>query len=277
MMHPKIAAKLARARRFVAPLVKSEGARVFVPSTGRTPPSSVEWTYAPGHLVHEASAAALREVGLELIVAGWTVTERSTICVAFILVDTDEDGPWWSWTSELPYDSGKVGATVAGAGALAMVIRHTRLTLLDIPCVPEEEARANRQREAEAQARGRRETRAAALPADFRPRPREEEDDAMPAWAAPPSQPEPAPIITEEEIRAVEAELVVEDVEALKRQTTMAWLAARQAGATADLASVFVEVFGEPRRPDELGPADWRKVMSALERAAAQAGEVGRA
>jgi len=264
MIPAKIAAKLAAARRYVSPLVKTEGARVYVPGSGRSAPTSVEWTYAPGHLVHEASAAALREVGLELFVAGFCVAD-TTIKVAFELVDVVDGGESWAWQSELPVDGGRVGATVAGAGALAMVVRHTRLTLLDIPCVPEEEARANRRTEAEAEARGRGDRRAAAVRPVMPPPPPREVEDEMPAWATPtPTTQSP---VSEEEIAAVEAELAAEDAEIWKGRASSAWLEARARGAKRDLAEIFGAVFGPSlRRPDEMTAHDWRAVIAEIGR-----------
>jgi hypothetical protein len=225
----------------------------------------VEWTYAPGHQVHEASAAALREVGLELFVGGWRVAD-TTIRVSFELVDVD-GGEGWTWESELPFDGGRVGATLAGAGALAMVIRHTRLTLLDIPCVPEEESRANRRSEAEAEARGRGDRRAAAVRPAMTPPPAREVEDEMPAWATTRATPSPQSLVSEEEIAAVEAELAAEDAELWKGRASSAWLEARARGAKRDLAEIFGAVFGLGlRRPDEMTAHDWRAVIAEIGR-----------
>lgn len=273
-MSAAILRKLAEARTLIRPLAKSESARVVAPGQGRTPPSSIEWTFAPGHVIHEESSEALRAVGLELFVERWGVTERGTIEAFFVLLDTAADGGSMSWSSELPIDGSKVGATLAGAGALAMVIRHTRLTLLDIPCVPEAEAASNRTAVRQAadggRAQGRREVAKVISMGPAAPRGGEvAADDDLPAWA------DDGP--SEAEIADVEAEIAsAEDegtIEALRAEVSRAWVDAQLAGAKLDLVGVFKAAFGAPRSPDELDVSDWRVVLAKVREVAAEARE----
>lgn len=264
--------KLAEARTLIRPLAKSESARVVAPGQGRTPPSSIEWTFAPGHVIHEESSEALRAVGLELFVERWWVTERGTIEAFFVLLDTAAEGGSMAWSSELPIDGSKVGATLAGAGALAMVIRHTRLTLLDIPCVPDQEASANRVEVRKmidgGRAQSRREVSKVVSMGPPVPRGVEPEPDDVPTWADGP---------TEAEIADVEAEFAVAEdeatVEALRAEVSRAWVAAQLAGAKLDLVGVFKAAFGAPRSPDELDVSDWRVVLAKVREVAAEARE----
>ncbi|RUP35809.1 MAG: hypothetical protein EKK60_16885 [Gordonia sp. (in: high G+C Gram-positive bacteria)] len=272
-----IARKLAQARSLVMPLERTEEARHVVPGNGRTPATSIEWTFAPGHVVHEASARALREVGLELFVTSWSVTERGNMSVAFELVDLGGD-QGVEWSSEFPIEGSKVGATLAGAAALAMVIRHTRLTLLDIPCVPPEEETRNRQASKGAADARRADARRAAV--SWRPEPRQDEEGGdLPTWAAAKAESAPAhveapPAPPEAEIAAVEAELAEADIDIMKRRATMAWLAAKRGGLDLDLVDVIKQVVGEVKRWDDLTAGQWRAVVEELDRLAAGVGEV---
>ena len=249
---------LAEARRAVEPMLRTR------PSADR------RWCYVPTEEIHEASQRALRGADLELFVEGSDI-EGETLTVAYRLYKTAGDGIGHheEYKFSILIDRGERRTTLT-AGALAILDRRVRMSLLDIVSLPSEERQA-----AERPAVNGFIERGAA------PRP------------TPPSAREAVPVASPEDLAAeadatmddltgpmpewadadVKPDLVTADgpdtIEVWKRAATVAWIETNKVCANAgcdkpDLDAVIRGVAGPRADADDLDASGWSQVVVEL-------------
>lgn len=246
-LNTTVRAKLAKARALVGKLPETETA------AGSYVVGSRDWTYAPGHVIHEEAQAALRLVNLELDSRQWKIVEVAgapvlEVTLQLVIVAGDGAGEFEEWTAQMLL--GSITSPIAVASALGWLLRHQRLSLLDFPTVPAEEEDNNRAKAAATVWDRRRES----LPA---PRRRGVPEDDGPSWAN-----------LDDEVRAVEEDIAAKDAERAKAEAmeTFVKVSKNRLGCPSvlDLAYEVSGQTGKDKDPLRVTAKEWCEVTRRL-------------